>query len=89
MSALPWEILAPLGFIIASAAPIVTELIHARTARRALCEALKDAQPDQRPPIITALADLLRDGRSPRHDDAEGCGCLPVSSAPRSRRRAG
>jgi hypothetical protein len=67
VSALPWEIIAPSGIIIGSAARVVTELIRARTTRRALSESLKDAQPNQRPLIIMALAELLRDERIPRY----------------------
>jgi hypothetical protein len=63
---LPWEILVPSGIGIATAARVFTEQIRSRTICRALPEALRGTRPDERPPIIVALAELLHGTQTSR-----------------------
>jgi hypothetical protein len=70
MSALLWDLLAPVGLIGASAARVLTEQIRARTTCRTLREALVDAEPADRPAIVIALAELLRQQTNGRRNQS-------------------
>lgn len=70
MIALMWEILASVGIIVAGAAQIVVEQIRAGTLRGIFREAVSGAEPEDRPAIVIALAELLRGQSVARRD---GC----------------